>query len=277
MPKILPVHPQTFTNQPAFYLAVGAHYDDIEIMATDGILKGFQTGRHFSAVIVTDGRNSPRNHKLAHISDIEMMAIREKEQIQAAKIGKYQDLIFLKHRSEDVKNPQNPMVVKELQAIFQNAHADTIYTHNLCDKHPTHIAVSIKVIQALRNLDIKDRPRHLYGVEVWRGLDWLSDADKVTFDVSEGTDLTTKQLQAFSSQITGGKRYDSGVIGRRFANATFLESHATDHAEQLIYAMDLTPLIDDSNQEIIPFVTERIHRFEADVLDVLKTQLQEDK
>jgi LmbE family N-acetylglucosaminyl deacetylase len=277
MPKILPVQPHTFTNQSSFYLAVGAHYDDIEIMATDGILKGSQSGQHFSAVIVNDGRNSPRSHKLADISDPEMMATREKEQIKAAKIGRYQDLIFLKHQSQDVKDPQNQTLVQELQTIFQNAHADTIYTHNLCDKHPTHVAVSIKVIQALKNLDIKDRPKHLYGVEVWRGLDWLNDRDKVMFDVSEAIDLTTQQLQAFTSQIMGGKRYDSGVIGRRFANATFLESHAVDHAQQLIYAMDLTPLIDASNQEIIPFVKERIRRFEDDVLKIIKNQLQEDQ
>ena len=43
------------------HLAIGAHQDDLEIMAIDGILKCFQQAeRWFTGVVVTNGRGSPR-------------------------------------------------------------------------------------------------------------------------------------------------------------------------------------------------------------------------
>jgi hypothetical protein len=36
----------------------------------------------------------------------------------------------------------------------------------------------------------------------------------------------------YDSQITGGKRYDVAVAGRRIAHATFFESHATERVIQ---------------------------------------------
>lgn len=44
------------------HLAFGAHQDDLEIMAIEGILTCFQQeAQWFSGVVVTDGRGSPRS------------------------------------------------------------------------------------------------------------------------------------------------------------------------------------------------------------------------
>ena len=49
-------------------------------------------------------------------------------------------------------------------------------------------------------------------------------------DVSGRDNLAAAMNGVFDSQIAGGKRYDLATIGRRAANATFFESHATDQA-----------------------------------------------
>src|SRR6185503_3968536 len=120
-----------------------------------------------------------------------------------------------------------------------------VYTHNLADKHDTHVAVALRVIQALRMLDQAERPERVVGCEVWRALDWMVDSDKVTMDLSTHENLQVALLGVFDSQIAGGKRYDLASIGRRRANATYFGSHGVDETTGISYGMDLTPLIHD--------------------------------
>ncbi len=80
----------------------------------------------------------------------------------------------------------------------------------------------------MRELPRGQRPKKVWGCEVWRNLDWLADDDKVLMDVSGHEHLAAALNGMFDSQIPGGKRYDLATLGRRRANATFLESHATD-------------------------------------------------
>ena len=70
----------------------------------------------------------------------------------------------------------------------------------------------------------------MHGCEVWRDLDWLLDREKVVHDVAGQEGLAAQVGGVFDSQIAGGKRYDLAVMGRRRANATFLESHGVDAA-----------------------------------------------
>jgi hypothetical protein len=58
-------------------------------------------------------------------------------------------------------------------------------THNLADKHDTHVGVALRTIESIRELPVAQRPKKLYGCEVWRGLDWLPDSDKVVFNFRE--------------------------------------------------------------------------------------------
>ena len=78
----------------------------------------------------------------------------------------------------------------------------------------------------------------------------MRDADKVVFDCSAHESLQAALLGVFDSQICGGKRYDLATMGRRKANATYFESHGVDEAQQLAYAMDLTPLVADPKRDV---------------------------
>ncbi len=256
------------------YMSIAAHQDDIEIMAYDGILKCFnQPEEWFFGVVVTNGSGSARDGEYKNYTDEDMINIRKLEQKKAAFIGEFGALALLDHPSKEVKDPKNTEIVDEMLMLLNQAKPKVLYTHNLADKHDTHIGVTTKVIKALRKMDKKDRPEKVYGCEVWRNLDWMVDSEKVSFDVSGHPNLAASLVEVFDSQIVGGKRYDLAALGRRLANATFSESHFVDKTDAVSLAMDLTPLIEDDNLDIKTYVLEYIERFKKDVENRIQKML----
>ena len=248
------------------HLAIGAHQDDLEFMAFHGILECFgRDDRYFTGVTVTNGAGSARDGMYANYTDDEMQKVRRLEQKKAAVIGEYSAHIFLDYTSAEVKDGRNLPVVQDLKNIVEVARPQVIYTHNLADKHDTHIAVVLRTLQALRELPREGRPERVYGCEVWRGLDWLCDADKIVFDVQAHENLAMSLSGVFDSQICGGKRYDLATIGRRRANATYLASHAVDQTTAASIAVDLTPLAENENLDPAEYILGFIDRFKNDV------------
>ncbi len=251
-------------------VAIGAHQDDVEIMACDGILNCFRRDDEwFCGVIVTDGGGSPRDGAYRHHTDEELRAVRRQEQKKAALVGEYAAQVLLDYPSSVVKDGANAAPVKDIEALLRAAQPNVVYTHNLADKHDTHVAVALRVIEALRRLPPAARPRRLYGCEVWRDLDWMVDEDKVVFDCSAREHLQAALLGVFDSQICGGKRYDLAALGRRRANATYHASRVPDAATGMTFAMDLTPLIQVSNKDISTYVQQFIEHFAQDVAERL--------
>ena len=248
------------------HLAIGAHQDDCEIMAFHGVLTCFhRSDLWFGAVTCTNGSGSPRCGEYASYADGEMALLRRREQDKAAVVGNYGAMIQLNHPSAAVKDAGNPALPEDLAAILSDCRPQVIYTHNPADKHETHLAVALAAVQAIRGLPADRRPRAVYGCEVWRNLDWLSDRKKVALDVSGHENIAAALIGVFDSQVAGGKRYDLATLGRRRANATYFESHATDRAEALWFAMDLTPLVQDDSLNIGEFVLGHIDDFRRDV------------
>lgn len=250
-------------------LVITAHQDDIEIMCPYGIIKNFNDkNAGMTAVVVTDGGGSPRAGAYADYTYDQMVKVRQQEQIDAAKMCEYADLVMLQYKSAEIKDKNNQSPVNDLVEIYKNYRPEVVYIHNLADKHATHIAVANKCIEALRQLPKELRPKKLYGCECWRNLDWMPDEDKVSFDVSgeENDKLLMRALGAHVSQVMGGKRYDLAVQGRRISNATFGASHACDTAKQISLAMDLTPLLLDDT--IVPrdFVIAYVEKFKSEIL-----------
>jgi LmbE family N-acetylglucosaminyl deacetylase len=252
------------------HMAIGAHQDDLEIMAFDGILKCFQRDDlWFCGVVVTNGAGSPRDDVYRDYTDEEMRVVRRKEQKKAAVLGEYGAQVLLDYPSSALKDDANKLPVEDMSALIKVARPDIVYTHNLTDKHDTHVAVTLKVIEAIRDVAPEERPRLVYGCEVWRDLDWMVDTDKVAFDVSAHENLQAALLGVFDSQICGGKRYDLATMGRRRANATYYASHGTDVSTGTIYAMDLTPLIREPFISVMAYAQEFVQRFSQDVTDRL--------
>ncbi len=248
------------------HLCVAAHQDDIEIMAAAPILACFQQpDRWFTGVVITDGRGSPRAGLYADYTDEEMRLVRLKEQRKAAFVGEYAAQILLDYPSNTIKDALRPELVADLVKIFEAARPQFVYTHNLADKHDTHVTVALRVIAALRELPPEARPEALYGCEVWRGLDWMIDADKIGFDTSAHESLQAALVGVFDSQIAGGKRYDLATMGRRKANATYFQPYGVDTTEGVVYGMDLTPLLADLSLDPSEYVQMFIRRFADDV------------
>lgn len=253
------------------HMGIAAHQDDLELMALDGILTCFQQKEHwFTGVVVTNGRGSPRAGLYADYSDDDMQAVRVVEQKKAAVVGEYAAQVLLDFSSSAVKDPQNLEPVNDLAEILKTAQPEVVYLHNLADKHETHVGTALRALAAMRLLPSEERPKKCYGVEVWRDLDWMLDEDKIAFDVSDHQSLQAALIGVFDSQIAGGKRYDLAAAGRRRANATYFASHGVDLAEGLVYAMDLTPLVQDEGLEIAGYVQGYLDRFMNEVLDRLK-------
>lgn len=255
-------------------MGIGAHHDDLELMAYDGILRCFgQKNRSFFGITVTDGRNSPRSGIYRDFSDVEIKKVRREEQKKAAIMGKYSGIAMLDYQSLDVKNPNNDGPKKDIKELILQIKPSIVYTHNPADKHDTHVAVMLRTIQALRELPDNQKPEAVYGCELWRDLDWMVDTDKVVFDVSEYKDkykdLALSLIGIFNSQICGGKQYDQATMGRRKAHATYTSPHNIDIAQYVILGIDLTPLIKNPDQSITDYITGYIERFRADVIDRL--------
>ena len=248
------------------HMAVAAHQDDIEIMAAQPILECFQQkDKWFTGVVATDGRGAPRESLYRAYTDEDMRLVRLKEQRKAAIVGEYAAQVMLDYPSTTIKDASRVEPVGDLVVLLKAARPQAVYTHNLADKHDTHVATALRLIAAIRSLPDAERPEKLYGGEVWRSLDWMLDDDKHAMDLSQHESLQAALLGVFDSQIAGGKRYDLASMGRRRANATYFESHGVDTATGLSYAMDMTALIQDVNIDPISFVDSLMRRFAQDV------------
>jgi len=246
-------------------LCIAAHQDDIEIMAYAPIVQCYgHPEKWFAGVVVTDGGGAPRSGIYADYTDDDMKVVRAEEQKMAASIGRYAAQFLLHYPSGQVKQPDNPALINELKDIILACAPETLYTHNLADKHDTHVAVTLNVIRALRLIPPELRPKKVVSMEVWRGLDWLRDEDKLPFDTGAHPNLAAALLGVYDSQIAGGKRYDLATIGRRLANATFFASHDVDETDSIAFGLDITGLVE---KDIDPaaFINGYIQSFKDEV------------
>jgi LmbE family N-acetylglucosaminyl deacetylase len=249
-------------------LGVGAHPDDLELLmlVPIGVCRG-SSDRWFAGVTVTDGSGSARAGRFAELSDAAMIAVRRREQREAGSLGGYGSVVQLGYASAAVRaaGPARRELIDDLVALLRATRPVNVYTHNLADKHPTHVAVGAAVVEAIRRLEPAERPLRLAGVEGWRDLDWLPDHEKILLDASPYGALGRHLAECFASQIEEGKRYDRATEGRRWANATLADPWSTDEAEAVSVAMDLSPLIRNDAIDPVDYVAAAADRFRRDV------------
>lgn len=251
----------------ATHLAIGAHQDDLEIMAQHGIEACYKNeDQHFVGMTVTDGGGSPRG---SNTTDEAMQDIRAQEQRTAADIGCYSAMVQTRYPSSAIKEGDAD-VMADLLEVLKRTRPEVIYLHNPADKHHTHVALLSHSIQAIReyvkDIPIDQRPT-VYGCEVWRGLDWLTDSEDKTVLPINNLELAEKLLGAFESQNTD-KHYDAATLGRWVANATYAESHAVNDTIAAIYAMDLAPLMNDCSLTLNEFIKTHLDRMADSILSL---------
>lgn len=256
------------------HLGIGAHQDDLEFMAFHGILTCYdRADRWFGGVTITDGRGSSRAGKFKDWTDDQIAVERIREQDAAAVIGQYSFIAQLGFGSSAVRDSQQSAVRDDLRRILEVSRPEAVYLHNLADKHDTHVGCALRCIEAMRQLPKTERPKMVYGCEVWRDLDWLVDSEKTAMPISARPELARALNEVFATQIAGGKRYDLAVLGRRTANATFSNAHSTDQESAMQWAMDLTPLVQDDSLDPVAYTVGFIDRLKADVTARIRESL----
>ncbi len=251
------------------HLCIGAHPDDIEINCYPAVSECFgKPDRWFTGITVTNGSGCAREGVYADYSDKQMAVVRRREQRKAAVLGEYSVQFQLDYASSELKNSAS--AIEDLSQILKSSQPEKVYLHNPADKHDTHVVVFMIGLAAIRSLPVEMRPRHTYAFEGWRNLDWLCDADKVGLDASLYPNLAAALTGLYDSQISGGKRYDLAIAGRRQANATFYDAHKADKSEALTWAIDLNPLVEEEHLSVEDFIGDLMDSFHQDVLQRIR-------
>jgi len=208
-------------------------------------------------------------------SDQNLVQVRVQEQIQASQTGNYNALVMLGHSSKRVRRPASQLPLNDLIQILELTHPHTIYTHNPADRHPTHVGAFQLALESIRHLNANEQPTQFYGAEFWGSLDWVDPHQRISFDCSQDQDLQDKLLRVFSSQ-NAAKDYPQGLLGRRKANATLLNSHQADQHEAVVYALDLLPLLDNPDLQPGTYLAPLLDEFKSSVISRLKKEERKD-
>lgn len=240
------------------HMGIGAHPDDLEILAIHGIGQCYNSkSKWFTGVTVTEGGGKERIEKLAET--------RKKEQIAAAKMGKYGAQVQLYYSGPDISGTEPPRyddALSDLLYILSMAQPEVIYVHNIFDKHEAHGAIARLVLDALRQVPADRRPQHVYGCEVWGGLDWVAWDMKVSLEVSEYLSLQKKLLECHKSQLKGKHQYADAAPARSIGNATFGDGVDMENAKAILYALDLMPFVTDPDLTVKAFLDRYLFGFE---------------
>ena len=199
-----------------------------------------------------------------------MIDVRRAEQRVAAAVGEYSAVAQLAHTSGRIKDPAHSVVVDELFHLLSGMKPGIVYMHNPFDRHDTHVACFCRTIEALRRLPPSARPERVFGCEMWRGLDWLVGADRVSLPAGARPHIEAALAGVFDSQIAAGKRYASAVLARRRANATLDNPNRTDVESGITYAIDLTEVVRDESMDLKEFSLSVVGRLANDVRDRLE-------
>lgn len=235
-------------------VAIGAHPDDVELMALPEIAAALERRCTLHAVVCCDGA--------AGDGERSVIDVRRSEARAAAAIGGF-DLTLLERESSDVRGAGFGDLVEELRTLVAGGDADVVLTHAPTDRHPTHVAVCAAVVEALRAVPTERRPARLFGREVWGSLDWLG-ADAVRRDIGQLSDLLHRLLGAHQSQLAM-RPFDAAARGRAVANAVFFDPREPFEAGGELLALDLTPAIEDGGPSLRALVEMALQRHSARV------------
>ncbi len=256
--------PKTAKHAPITHIAIAAHKDDGEMLALHGILNCYDKGG-FALIVLTDGGNCPKSGKYADVSYDDMAELRTEEQKRAATFGKYEKVYFLQLPSSSLETEFEEISSKVASIFNENPTIQYAYAHSLFDRHKTHINASKIAIESIRQSKYKGKIKMLYGVELWRDLDWIPENEQILLDVSGSKDFAMDLLSFFPSQ-NQSKMYNKGFCGRVVANATFSNSHSNSLASEQIRAIDMTKLVFADKNAVRAFVDEQLGKFKQEIL-----------
>jgi|TARA_R110002020_G_scaffold114402_2_gene263090 LmbE family N-acetylglucosaminyl deacetylase len=168
-------------------LAIGAHYDDIELGVGGTIAKHIDNGDNVIFVVVTESDYTDHSGLLRRSK-----SQAEKEGIEAAaKLG-VDTLINLGRTTKKVQ--YGVELIEDLNAIIDEHKIDTIYTHWNSDVHQDHHAIAKATFNAGRHVPriLMYRSNWYHTTEPFR--------DNFHTDISPYVSLKAKSLRAHTTE-----------------------------------------------------------------------------
>jgi|SRR3989344_631611 len=168
-------------------VAIGAHFDDIELGCGGTIARHVAAGDNVTMVVVTSGEY--------HWYDGDMIRSKEealKEGKNAAEILGVKDLICLNKETKKVQYEAE--LIEQLNKILDDKKADIVYTHWVYDLHQDHSAIGKATLNAAR---------HLIKVLMYRS-NWYSSMEnfdgRFYIDISKYIDTKITSIKAHEGE-----------------------------------------------------------------------------
>ncbi len=251
-------------------VAVGAHQDDVEIMAGPQLLKtAADPKRQWLSIIMTDGAASKSilNECSTELTPKQLTDMRQREQREAAQMAgapviqmKYPSAVVNGHMGEGKKREAG-YALGTLFAAMPDV--ENVFGHNPLDKHPTHIAVFAAQTAALRAAK-PEKLKKVVGMEVWGGLTGLPEKMLEIFVVDQQEDLgrLEKIIQLFQSQILGqGRNYAAGTVDRMIGHAAYVSSpHLNNPPPGMVIGVDVSEFTRGTSNDMAGLVDDILKR-----------------
>jgi len=208
-------------------LAVGAHFDDIELGCGGTLVKHVKNKDNVAMLVVTHSGYMSYKGKLLRDKKT---AFREGR--KAAKILGIKKLICLEYETKNVKYCTK--LIEDVNAIIDELKIDTVYTHWIHDIHQDHYAVAKATLNAARHI-----PRIL----MYRS-NWYSTPQpfKGNFyvDISETINRKIKAIKAHKTEYKKfGQRWIDFIIHKNRSAGIEIETDYAEVFEVVRYLTDL--------------------------------------
>ncbi len=213
------------------YLAIGAHFDDIEIGAGGFLSLEHDRGNIIKAVVVADG-----NYSSLKGEKIRTKQTARKEGVKAlAHFGlKISDLKCLGYPETQI--PYDKEIICVIERIINDFNPDVILTHWIHDTHQDHINTAMSVISAAR---------YRSSLLMWEPIfpsgrfSIIPFTPQLYVDISAYIDHKIKALKSHRSQVQKFSRQNIQWVEGITARARFRGFECqTDYAETFfVYRM----------------------------------------
>ena len=168
-------------------LAIGAHFDDVELGCGGTLLRHKNDGDEIHILVVTDSSYESRSKKICRTP--------EEAKLEGESSARYLDAkLVCCNKKATVLAPTEKLVL-EIESIVNTINPDIVYTHQANDSHPDHAAVGRVSLRACRRCD-----RVLQYRSNWNIMD-SSGVDNYYVDISGVMDDKVTLLNFFESEM----------------------------------------------------------------------------
>lgn len=168
-------------------LAIGAHFDDVELGCGGTLLKHQENGDEIYILVVTDSAYASESKKFRRTST--------EARREGKRSAKYLNAQLICCNKKAISLVPTEKLVLEIEAIINKIKPDVVYTHQSNDSHADHAAVGYISMRACRKCD-----KVLQYRSNWYIMDNCQD-DNYYVDISNFINDKAKILNFFKSEM----------------------------------------------------------------------------